>query len=248
MESTYARDAASMAAQGVGQDWVNLLVGVPTLLLSFIALQRGHRVGSLVYGGALFYFLYSFIIYAFGVHFNQLFLVYCAVLGLCLYAFILYAVSMSKVGAGGWFDDAPVRFVAFYLIIVALLLYVLWLSAILPAVLQDTVPAEVRDYDLLVNPVHVIDIAFALPGLLIAAALLWRREDFGYVLSCIALVFLILLTIALAGMVIALIARGVSEDFTIAFVFGGLFIATIGVTYSLFRKIRPDECLARPMH
>ena len=90
---TYERDAVSMAAQGVGQDMVDLFLGVPLLLISFFYASRGNRIGSLIYGGILFYIMYSFIIYCFGVHFNQLFLLYCITLGLSLYGFILLVSS-----------------------------------------------------------------------------------------------------------------------------------------------------------
>jgi hypothetical protein len=208
-----------MAAQGVGQDWVTLLVGVPSLLLSLVALRRGSRMGMLIFGGALFYFLYSFLIYAFGLHFNRLFLLYCAVLGMSLYAFVLYLVGMSRVPVATWFVGAPVRLVAGYLVVVALLFYGLWLSSVLPAVARDTVPADVRDYALLVNPVHVIDMAVALPGLLVAAAMIRKHRDLGYVLASVALIFMMLLCLALAGMVVLVVHRGISEDFTVAIVF-----------------------------
>lgn len=71
---TYERDAASMAAQGVGQDMVNLFFVLPLLLLTLFIMIKGHKVALLIYGGTLFYLLYSFVIYSFGVHFNILFL------------------------------------------------------------------------------------------------------------------------------------------------------------------------------
>ena len=69
---TYSRDSASLAAQGVGQDLVDLFIAVPMLLLSFYYAAKGKRIFKLIYGGILFYILYSFIIYCFGINFNQL--------------------------------------------------------------------------------------------------------------------------------------------------------------------------------
>jgi len=89
---TYIRDSASMGAQGVGQDLVDLFVGVPLLLISFYHAAKGSRLFVLIYGGTLFYILYSFIIYCFGIHFNQFFLFYCLTLSLSLYSFILLFV------------------------------------------------------------------------------------------------------------------------------------------------------------
>ncbi len=237
LPSTYARDAASMAAQGIGQDIVNLLLVVPLLMLSFYYYTKKNRTGTLVYGGTLFYILYSFIIYCFGVHFNRLFLLYCSTLGLSLYAFIIYFRDILKADVSTWFDRAPVKTVSVYIFAVAIVFYALWFKALVPALIRDTVPAEVSDYGLLVNPVHVIDLAFALPGLIIGAVLIRERKSAGYIIASLALVFMIILTIALAGMVITLAVRGISEDYTIAVVFGILTLFTIAVAYLLFRRI-----------
>ncbi|HKI45807.1 MAG TPA: hypothetical protein VKA08_10800, partial [Balneolales bacterium] len=40
VEATYSREVSSMAAQGVGQDLVNLLVVSPLLIISLIFMER----------------------------------------------------------------------------------------------------------------------------------------------------------------------------------------------------------------
>jgi len=80
VKDTYERDSASMAAQGKGQDLVDLFFVLPLLLLSFIFMQRNSKVAYYIYGGTIFYILYSFFIYCFGVYFNKLFLLYCLTL------------------------------------------------------------------------------------------------------------------------------------------------------------------------
>jgi len=238
LPATYERDAASMAAQGVGQDLVDLFLVVPLLLVSFYFLTRKSRVAALVYGGTLFYILYSFIIYSFGVHFNRLFLLYCSTLGLSFYAFILFMMDIRKSDVRSWFDRAPVKLISVYIIIVAVIFYALWLKSIVPAIIKNTIPVEVADYGLLVNPVHVIDLAFALPALIIGAILLLKKQNLGFIISSLALVFMIILTIALAGMVIVLVMRDISEDFTVAVVFGILTLTSLLATTLLFRTIR----------
>jgi hypothetical protein len=236
---TYDRDAPSMAAQGMGQDLVDLFLVVPLLLVSFLFHLRGSRVASLVYGGTLFYILYSFIIYCFGVHFNRLFLHYCLTLGLSVYAFILFMTEARKEDVGAWFEEVPVKLISGYLFFVALVFYFLWLSALVPALLSGSIPRDVADYGLLVNPVHVVDIAFALPGLILGSVLLWKKRSTGYLIASVALVFIILLTIALAGMVIMLYVRDIGEDLTVAIVFAVLSVVSIAFTILLFSRIRP---------
>jgi hypothetical protein len=230
---TYSRDAASLAAQGIGQDLVNLFLVVPLLAGSLAFIRRGSRAALLIYAGTVFYILYSFVIYALGVHFNRLFLAYCLTLGLSFYAFILIMIEMAKMDVENWYGPGlPVRLTGFYLVVVSALFYLLWLKDVLPAVINNTVPRSVSDYQLLVNPVHVMDMAIALPGLVIAALLLMRRRRLGYILAPAALVFTVVLAIALAGMVVMSKAKGVSEDISIAAIFivlaviSGIFLET----------------------
>jgi len=238
---TYIRDSPSLGAQGVGQDLVDLFVAVPLLLVSFRHAARGSRLASLVYGGTLFYILYSFIIYCFGLHFNQFFLLYCSTLSLSLFAFILLFSELGQQQVEEWFEGAPVKLLSVYLILAAAVFYVLWLKSIVPAIMANETPPEVADYGLLVNPVHVIDLVFALPGMLIGAVLLRRKQGLGYIISSFALVFMILLTLALAAMVLMLVLRDISEDYTVAIVFGVLALASTLFSVLLFRSLQSES-------
>ena len=238
LPDTYARDSASMAAQGVGQDLVNLFLGVPLLLVTFIYTARGGRIARFLYAGILFYIMYSFIIYCFGVHFNRFFLLYCLTLALSLYAFILVMSGFRKEDVAGWFDHASVKGVSIYIFFVALVFYGLWLKSIVPTLITNTVPAEVSENDFLVNPIHVIDLAFALPGLILGSVLLWQRKGMGYVIASISLIFMVFLTVALAAMVVMLVLRDISEDLSVGLVFGALFISSLVFTLVLFRKLK----------
>jgi hypothetical protein len=227
---TYERDWASMAAQGKGQDMVDLFFVVPLLLLSFIFVQRNSKVAYLIYSGTVFYILYSFFIYCFGVHFNKLFLLYCLTLGLSLYAFILIMCLLNRMEVHLWFGEKiPTRLIGIYLLIIAGMFYLLWLKDIIPAIVNNSIPKPVSDNNLLVNPVHVLDIAIVLPGLIIAAVLLIKKHRLGYILAPIFLVFIIILTIALIGMVIMLKLSNVSENISIVGIF--IFLAFISFIF-----------------
>jgi hypothetical protein len=238
---TYEREVPSMAAQGVGQDVVDLFLVVPLLVLSLVFVHKKKRAALFVFGGTVLYILYSFVIYAFGVHFNSLFFLYCAILGLSLYLFIFFVAEMSEREVEGWFGPShPRRFVGGYLILIAVMFYALWLKDTLPAVLNSSVPSSVNEYDLLVNPVHVLDMAVALPGLIITALLLFRKRRLGYILAPVALVFTVLLAAALTGMVVMVKARGIGEDTSIAGIFAVLAVIS-GFLLALFlKKMNPS--------
>ena len=240
---TYARDSDSLGAQGVGQDLVDLFVGVPLLLISFYHAAKGNRIFTLIYGGTLFYIMYSFIIYCFGINFNQFFLLYCLTLSLSLYSFILLFSDLMRQEVGQWFEQAPVKLISVYLIAVALVFYVLWLKSIVPAIIHNEVPKDVSDYNLLVSPVHVIDLVFALPGLIIGAILIRKNKGLGYIIASFALVFMVLLTLALAAMVLVLLVKGISEDFTVAIVFAVLSLCSVVFSILLFRRMKASTSI-----
>ena len=239
VSATYERETASMAAQGTGQDIVNLFFAVPLLIVTLIFMLRDSKVAFYIYGGTVLYILYSFVIYCFGVNFNNLFLLYCITLGLSLYSFILILYELSRMDVQNWFGTkVPARSIGIYLIIISLMFYLLWFKEIIPAILHNSIPKSVSDYNLLVNPVHVIDIAFVLPGLIITATLLMRKHRAGYILAPISLVFIIILAIALTGMVIMLKARGIGDEASVAGIF--IILAVISFIFLLvfLRNIR----------
>ena len=220
VEKTYEREVASMAAQGAGQDLVDLILVVPLMVFSMIFMQKGSKIATFLFGGTVLYTLYSFVIYALGVHFNNLFLLYCLTLGCSFYLFTLYLLQFNKVDVKEWFTQkVPVRLTGIFFILIAAIFYMMWLKDVVPALLNDTVPESVSDYDLLVNPVHVLDIAIMLPGLVITAVLLMKGKKLGYIFAPILLVFIIILAIALAAMIVMLKVKGVSDDISVGIIF-----------------------------
>lgn len=244
VSSTYARDSASMGAQGIGQDIVDLFFVVPLLLVSLYFARKNNRAGILILAGTLFYIMYSFIIYAFGVHFNQLFLLYCSTLGLSLFAFLVLVSGLQNQNVQLWFKKSKLdNIIGIYFIVIAVMFYMLWLKDVVPSIIHNTVPETVSNYNLLVNPVHVIDMAFALPGLIITAFLLFKRQHLGYILAAVGLVFTIILTVALAGMVIMLKVKEVSDDVSVAGIFIFLsIISTVLLVLFLMHLRKERDC------
>ena len=230
---TYDLETPSMAAQGVGQDLINLFIVVPFFV--FI-LFRFHKAGVkrlLLLGGLVLYVLYSFVIYTMGVHFNYLFLWYCAILGLAVYVFIFTLVELGRhdftISCGKGLRTGA----ALFLVSIAVLFYGLWLKEIVMALLAKTAPQSVQDLNLLVNPVHVEDISFVLPGLILSAILFLKKHRWADVLIPVALVFILFMALALIGMVLVLQIRQIGEGWPIA----GIFIVLATISYVLLRKI-----------
>jgi hypothetical protein len=189
----YGREAPEWAAQTIGQDLANLIVFVPGLLLSALFAAKGYRSASIIWAGLMLTNVYDYAIYCFAVPFNFLFHVYCAIFGLSLYAALHFFIGQRHLDIGSWFDRrVPVRAVAFFLIGVAALFMLLWLSASLPPALLNQVPESVTRAGLLTNPVHVLDFSFYLPLMCLAAVKLMKKQPAGYLLAPVMIVFVLL--------------------------------------------------------
>jgi hypothetical protein len=96
-----------------------------------------------------------------------------------------------------------VKAVSVYLAAVAVLFYVVWLSEAVPAVLAGAVPQSVIKDGTPTNVVYVVDMAWILPGMLLTAVWLWRKQAIGYALAGALLTFLALLPLAIVAMAVA---------------------------------------------
>jgi hypothetical protein len=82
--------------------------------------------------------------------------------------------------------------VAWLLLITAGLFYLLWLSEDVPALLSNKTPQSILDMAVPTNPVHILDLAFFLPGVITTGIMLMKRKSLAYTISPAFIVFLIL--------------------------------------------------------
>ena len=73
-----------------------------------------------------------------------------------------------------------------------------WLGDVVPATLSGARPVSLRGTTLPVNVVQVIDFAFTLPVSFAAGVWLWRRRPWGFLLSGMMLVLLLLESVSIA--------------------------------------------------
>ena len=238
-ETTYVRETVSWAAQGAGQDLVNFLVVFPVLVGSALYAQIGLTRARLVWIGALFYVVYSYVLYAFFVHFGPWFLVYVAILGLSSYAL---AGGASSVGA--W--TLPVEFgrvrhtraVAAFLMILGCGFAALWLGDIVPALVAGSTPDSVTRSGFPVSPIHVLDLALFLPGTIATSVLLWKRRPLGFLFAVPVLVFAALMGLAIIAMTFVMRVRGLSVPLGPVPVIGLAVLCSAGFAALLLGEVR----------
>lgn len=205
----YALEHPNWAAQGVGQDAVNVALAVPLLLVATWRARRGSRGAWLVWLGVLIYLAYSYALYAFFVHFGPWFPVYVAALGLSFHLLLGGLLGTDRDAlARAFAPRPPVRLTGGLLLALGAAFYALWGSEVAGALLAGTAPASASEIGFAVNPVHVLDMGLLLPATILAGGLLLRRRPLGYLLAAPLLVFLAVMGAAILAMVVVMMQRG----------------------------------------
>ena len=163
----------------------------------------------MIWGGIVLYITYTFVIYCFAIHFNNLFVVYCLCLGLSFYSLVYFLFTLnSERKKAGFENKTAFHFIGFYFIIISMLFYFLWLSEIIPAIFQNTVPGSVVEAGLFTNAVHVIDLSVILPAIFITGVLLLKRKPIGIFLTPVLLTFFVLMNITIGILVVITRTKG----------------------------------------
>ena len=227
--ATYARETPYGRAGGYASDIVDLFLVVPVLLISGAKGYLGSVPARLVWLGTLGYLLYNFVIYAFGVRFNALFLIYAATLSLCLFAavFSLPLISLDQI-ALTYGPRAPRKTIAIVFLALAISTAFFELRDDIAAILAGRVPQDIINSNLPVNFIHVLDLGFLLPALCITAILLFRRKASGYALAPIFLSLLAIMSIELVSImtVMGRLVFGVSVPMIV-------FFTVLGVGFTI---------------
>jgi hypothetical protein len=239
LPQAYAREAPSWAAQGLGQDWVDLLVVVPALVVLSCLALRGSRRSALLLGGTVAYTLYSLVLYAFAVHFNPLFLVYAIGLGVSFYAMVTIVVVFAGEDVASWFSPrTPTRIGGAFSVLIGGAFYLLWLSEIVPALLAGATPGSLADVGLITNPVQVLDIGIVLPAFIVGGIALVRQKALGYWLVPVMLTLGLVMDLALIGMDISMAILNVPGGGRRVPLFTVMAGLTLAVLWALLRNLR----------
>jgi hypothetical protein len=236
----YSLETPNWQVQSRGQDLVDLFLLAPTLLVTAILAYRKNTIATAMWGGVVFYLIYTFFLYCFDVHFNKLFILYCLCLGLSFYGFVIFIFRQPL-------TEPPIisrlifRIIGVYFIVLATLFYLLWLSEIIPTNLQNTVPKSVTETGLLTNGVHVLDLAIVLPAIFMTGVLLLRNNSLGFMLTPVLLTFFILMDITIGTLAFLMTEQGIQDDLSLTIIMGGLALFSLILLVVYFRNIKTTD-------
>jgi hypothetical protein len=197
----YATESEIWRLQARGQDLGNLLA-VAVLLAAVACARRASLAAAQLWLGALLYLAYAFVLYSFDVHFGRLFLPYVACLGMSAYGLMFGLAGIRNRRAP---LPEPTKSVRWVVAAIAILFAVLWLSSIVPATITGQTPSQLVEAGLASNPVHVLDLALVLPGMVITSYLAGRGVPVARFLLPAWLVFGVLMgaSIVIAHLLVA---------------------------------------------
>ncbi len=239
----YAAETLNWQAQSVGQDLIDLVLITPCLLITSILAYRNYRAAFLMWGGVVLYLTYTFVLYCFDVHFNELFIVYCLCLGLSFYSLVYFLFTQSKqniIYAGG---EPATRVIGIYFIIIAMLFYFLWLAEVVPASIQNTIPKSVAEAGLFTNGVQVLDLAIILPAIFITGIFLLKRISLGFILAPIILTFFILMDITIGALAVVMKVKGVEVDLMLTVIMSVLTLVSVSFLIWYFKDVKIESRL-----
>lgn len=219
----YRLDAFSSAATYIGTDAVTILLMAPLMIYALLRYRRGSLLGALLLACALSPLLYNSFHMAFAVAYNPLFLLYVAFFSTSLFAFLLAFISIDQsVLAAQISPQIPRRGPAVFLIVAGSALAFVWLSDLIPAMLQDQPPIALGSATTLVT--YAFDLGVIVPSTLLAGILILRRSPLGYFLGLVLIVLNAIVGIVVASQTITMIALGVTLTPAMIVVFVAPFI------------------------
>jgi hypothetical protein len=237
----YAAESLNWQAQAAGQDEIDLFLVSPVLIITAM-LARKNKTAFLLWGGVNLYLTYTYVIYCFDVHFNNLFIVYCFIFGLSFYSFLYFLVSqINERRAKKIYVKIIIKIIALYFLLIACLFYFIWLSEIIPAIIHHTMPKGIIETGLFTNPIQVIDLSVVLPGFFLTAIFLLKKKSIGLWLAPCMLMFCILMDVTIGWLIIVMKRKGVEADYVITIIMSALGVLSIILLTGYLKAVKYGE-------
>lgn len=201
----YRHDTLLLGSGNRGVDAVVLLLGVPLLLIALPLARSGSRRGLYLLTGALAFMAYVYVTMSFGAAYNELFLVYIALMGLSLAALTIVAPSLAHLALP---DRTPRRSVGAFLIFVGVGLLAVWAPPIVAALVEGGPPPTLQANTTIVT--FAIDLGIIAPAAFVAGGLLLRRRTSALPLSAAVLTLGAFIGPCIGAATIAQVAAGVT--------------------------------------
>lgn len=233
----YKDNSVSVAVQGIAQDIVTVILGVPLLIISLYLSVKGLLRGKLLLTGTLGYFLYTYISYVFLWMYNPLFILYVVLMSASFFAFVLSIMSIDREQLRLAIQEKlPVKFIGGFQIFFAVALCLLWLKKIIPTIKDELIPVGIEHYTTLV--IQGMDLGFVVPAALLSGILLLKRSSYGYLLSSIIIIKGFTMGAALTAMILGQYLAGVTMGITEIIMFPIFCLIILYCLFALLKNVK----------
>lgn len=235
----FYRDNAWATAGFRGNDLVTLVIVVPLMIGALALTRRGSARATLVWLGTVAYALYNYAFYLFGATFNELFLVYAALVSLAVWTLVLALPTLDVEALARCFAPrTPVRWIAANMLLIALFLGGMWGAQSIVFVAIGTLPQVITDSGIQTSIVFALDLALLMPAMAIGAVLLWRRRPWGYALGAILMIKGSAYTLALLAMSVFAANAHIAGAWDFAPFWAFFFLTSLLATAALLRGLQ----------
>lgn len=206
----YKHMSAEVAIQGIAQDYVTLLIGIPFLIIGYNLMKKHHIKGKLLLTGTVLYFFLTYLFYTAMGMYNEMFIIYVSLLCFSFIVLIILLLSFEPENLKSVYNqDKTMRFVGKFLIFNSILVGSLWLSIIIPPLFDGSLYPEGLDhYTTLI--VQGFDLGLFLPSSFISGYLVLKKNAFGYLFASVYIIFLGFLMTALTSKLLFMAKAGAS--------------------------------------
>lgn len=234
------QDNAFTTSAWRGTDFVTLSIAVPLLVVALYLSRRGSLRAQLVWLGMLDFMLYNYAYYLFGTAFNRFFLIYVALFTLSIFALIFGLAKADIQSIGRRFrSKTPVRWIAGYLLLVAVVIGGLWTGQSLSSAISGQPPAFLAKVAHPTSVVFALDLSLVVPFLALGGLWLWQRRPWGYVLAAIMSIKGLVYMLGLVSVSIFAVQAGFPESSAELPMWGLLSLGFLATTVLLLVNVRP---------
>lgn len=239
-KGVYRHMSATVAPQGIAQDYVTFFIAIPMLIIGMFWARKGSIKGRFLLAGTLGYFLVTYLFYLVMGMYNVLFLIYVILTFLSFFAFSLTLLSFEPQMLEERFaENTPVNSTGIFLILNGVAIGIMWLGIVIPPLLDGSIiPQQTEHYTTLI--VQGLDLAILLPLAVVSGILFIKKQPFGYLMAPTYFVFLSILMTALVAKVIAIYLQG-QNVMPAAVIIPVIAVLSIISTFFIIHSIRNEH-------
>ena len=190
---------AAMNGSARGTALVALVVAVPALAAAVVLVRRGSVRWIPIWTGAVAYLLYNAVLFLLATPFNDLFLLFVAMMSLALWTLIAILREVDVREFGRRFPSStPVDSVAVFVWVIVGLNSLAWIAPVLRAMASDGPAPFLAGTGLTTSPLYVEDLVFWLPAMALGALWLRRRSGWGFLVVTSGLVLWVVESLGVA--------------------------------------------------